>query len=262
MPTRLIRDSIFTSESVSQMSDFQFRVWISLLVYVDDYGRGDARAAIIKGHCFPLAERTTAKQIDDAIDALVGLGSVVRYTVNGKPYLYIPTWERYQNVRNQKSKYPAPVAADDGVLQIADDCKQLNTIVCKSSRNPIQSESNPNPYCTERSGDPSMPEEPAEPAVFRMETTGGGVYEVTQSEIDKYTELYPNVDVEQEYRNMIGWLESNKTRRKTMRGMPKFINGWLAREQDRGGKRNNGPARMQNKNDEAPLIPKFKFYDE
>ena len=107
-----------------------------------------------------------------------------------------------------------------------------------------------------------MPEEPAEPAVFRMETTGGGVYEVTQSEIDKYTELYPNVDVEQEYRNMIGWLESNKTRRKTMRGMPKFINGWLAREQDRGGKRNNGAARMQNKNDEAPMIPKFKFYDE
>ena len=32
---------------------------------------------------------------------------------------------------------------------------------------------------------------------------------------------------------MIGWCEANPTKRKTARGVTKFVNGWLAREQDK-----------------------------
>lgn len=34
---------------------------------------------------------------------------------------------------------------------------------------------------------------------------------------------------------MRGWLLSNPNKRKTRRGIEKFINGWLSREQDKGG---------------------------
>ena len=63
----------------------------------------------------------------------------------------------------------------------------------------------------------------------------GTEYGVEQEAIEKWENLYPAVDVMQELRKMAGWLDANRTRRKTRRGIEKFINGWLAREQDKGG---------------------------
>ena len=51
--------------------------------------------------------------------------------------------------------------------------------------------------------------------------------------IDEWTELYPNVDILQELKKMKGWCNANPTKRKTKRGILRFINGWLSREQDR-----------------------------
>ena len=145
MPNRLIKESLCTSERISQLSDFHFRLWACLITYVDDYGRGDARAAIIKGRCFPLRDKVTVKDIEAGLHELASVGCIVLYRVDDGMFLCFPNWEKHQTVRNQKSKYPSP---DDGeIVQIADNCKQLKSIACKSPRNPIQSESesNPNP---------------------------------------------------------------------------------------------------------------------
>ena len=56
---------------------------------------------------------------------------------------------------------------------------------------------------------------------------------MTKDYVQKLKELYPAVDVEQELRNMWGWLDSNPKNRKTPKGMKRFITGWIAREQDR-----------------------------
>ena len=77
--------------------------------------------------------------------------------------------------------------------------------------------------------------------VVSLPSTGGKCYGVTQSQIDHWRELFPAVDVMQCLRTMIAWLEANSTKKKTMRGMPKFITGWLSREQDRGGTRQAAP---------------------
>ena len=42
---------------------------------------------------------------------------------------------------------------------------------------------------------------------------------------------------------MKAWLESNPTKRKTKGGMLRFVNNWLAREQDNGGTKRNGAAK-------------------
>ena len=72
-------------------------------------------------------------------------------------------------------------------------------------------------------------------AVIALPLNDGTEYGVEQSSVDKWTSLYPAVDVMQELRKMAGWLDANRTKRKTRRGIEKFINSWLAREQDRGG---------------------------
>ena len=112
MPNRIIKESICTSETVAQLSDFEFRLWIGLITQADDAGRCDARAAIIKGHVFPLRERVTIKDIDNALHALADKGCVSLYTVGGKPYLYFPSWAEHQRIRDCKPKFPAPESDD------------------------------------------------------------------------------------------------------------------------------------------------------
>ncbi len=46
---------------------------------------------------------------------------------------------------------------------------------------------------------------------------------------------------------MVGWLDSNPTRRKTKRGINKFINNWLAGAQDRGCSNNRGADQYQSR---------------
>lgn len=61
------------------------------------------------------------------------------------------------------------------------------------------------------------------------------LYDVPESKISMWEETYPAVDVKQELRKMAAWLDSNPTKRKTRRGIERFINNWLSRQQDRGG---------------------------
>ena len=112
MPNRIIKESIARSEKISGLTDFQFRLWIHLITYVDDYGRGDARPAIIRGACFPLRERVSNKDIEAGICGLADIGCVSLYTVDGRPYLCLPGWDEHQRVRQKVSKYPSPEEAD------------------------------------------------------------------------------------------------------------------------------------------------------
>ena len=60
-------------------------------------------------------------------------------------------------------------------------------------------------------------------------------YQVAMSDVQHYKELYPAVDVEQELRSMLGWLESNPANRKTRNGVKSFITKWLNKAQNQGG---------------------------
>lgn len=72
------------------------------------------------------------------------------------------------------------------------------------------------------------------PPAITLPLNDGSEYEVTEEQCQEWARLYPAVDVPQQLRNMRGWLLSNLDRRKTRRGISRFITGWLSREQDRG----------------------------
>lgn len=65
-------------------------------------------------------------------------------------------------------------------------------------------------------------------------------YDVPLEKIEKWKVAYPAVDVKQELRKMISWLDANPKRKKTRNGVDRFINTWLSREQDKGGVYKNG----------------------
>jgi hypothetical protein len=74
------------------------------------------------------------------------------------------------------------------------------------------------------------------------------LFPIYEDDLVKYRDLYPAVNVEQELRNMVGWIDGNPKRRKTKSGIKKFVNAWLSKEQDQGGRRSQGPAKRSGLN--------------
>lgn len=139
MPNRIIKESLCTSDKISNLTDFEFRLWVGLITQADDAGRGDARPAIIKGAVFPLRERVTVKDVDVAIHGLAAKGCVSLYTVGGKPYFWFPTWGNHQRIRECRTKYPAPECSDN--VTSAANCGSSPQAAAGCGLNPIQSES-------------------------------------------------------------------------------------------------------------------------
>lgn len=86
--------------------------------------------------------------------------------------------------------------------------------------------------CPEQAPLASVPEEPP---VILFPLNDGTEYPVSRGQCQEWEGLYPAVDVMQQLRSMKGWLDANPKRRKTKNGITRFVNGWLAKEQNRGG---------------------------
>lgn len=56
-------------------------------------------------------------------------------------------------------------------------------------------------------------------------------FKVTEDIYNEYKQLYPDINVMQELRNLKAWCISNPTKRKTRKGALRFVNGWLSRKQ-------------------------------
>lgn len=114
MPNRIIKDSIRTSKSVNNMTDFQFRLWVYLITYVDDYGRGSADPQLLKGFVFPRRTGVTESTIEKALADLANRGSILLYDVDGESYFCFPNWGDHQRIQTKRSKFPAP---SDGIIK-------------------------------------------------------------------------------------------------------------------------------------------------
>ena len=66
----------------------------------------------------------------------------------------------------------------------------------------------------------------------------GSDFPIAQETVDELSGLYPAVDVAQQLRNMRGWLLANPKNRKTKTGIMRFVNSWLAREQNQARPQN------------------------
>lgn len=97
----------------------------------------------------------------------------------------------------------------------------------------------------------ASPAKPAQPSVIEIHVVGGTEVGITQAQVDEFAKLYPAVDVMAELRKMRGWAFSHPEKRKTKGGLLRFVNTWLAKEQDRGGS-NHGLPLSRTGTDPAP----------
>lgn len=226
MPNRILKETIKQSPQIDCLSWFEEVVYYRLIVTADDYGCVDGRIILLKNELFPTKDTISKKSIEAAIDKLASVGLIVKYEVDGRPYLYFPTWEKHQRVRNKHRKYPEPT--DENICRSFDG---QATASCQPESN-IESniESNMNPNVS---------------TVLTLTLNDGSEYGITQDDIEEYKKTYPAVDIEQQFRSMRQWCKDNPTKRKTKTGIRRFVNSWLEREQNKPHLHNDKPSDQQ-----------------
>lgn len=77
--------------------------------------------------------------------------------------------------------------------------------------------------------------------IATMLTDGGETFDVMASYAAEVATTYPAVDVHQQLLAAAAWLKVNPAKRKTLRGMPRFINTWLSNAQRDAAGRKSAP---------------------
>lgn len=72
----------------------------------------------------------------------------------------------------------------------------------------------------------------------------------TTAEYEEYKRLYASVNVANEFKKIRAWCLSNPAKRKTKNGVKRFVNAWLAREQDKPKRTDVLPSYMDTPPDE------------
>ena len=156
MPNRIIKESICVSESIDSLTWFEEVLFYRLIVNCDDYGRFDGRVPVVKNRLFPLKDNVTAKAVKDGINKLASAGLVRMYECDGKPFLYLPTWNDHQSVRAKRSRYPAP---DDNAIAHESICNHVHAnvpVIQSESESESVSESNANDGNRKRFAPPTV----------------------------------------------------------------------------------------------------------
>ena len=197
------------------------------------------------------------KQVRTALDRLVDGGMLIKGNYNklqfDKTLWYALTDEGRRVYTTRSNPLPLKSNGDDlngkGLACNGEAIPDINSYI----NTDINHNKNTSYSCSEpeKSGSKPQETEPAEPVVYELELNDGSMYGIPQSDYDKYVELYPAVDVMQQFRKMTGWIDASPNNRKTRKGIKKFINGWLSREQDKGSGYHN--------NYQQPSQPKGRF---
>jgi len=127
MPTRYLRPGIRDSERLDSLQPLAEVLFYRLLVTVDDFGRFDARPAMVKAACFPVRDSVTAADCARLLADLQRNGLLVIFEVEGKPYLQLLRWENVP--RAKASKYPQPHAHAHTCSQVHADADEPRTVL-------------------------------------------------------------------------------------------------------------------------------------
>lgn len=110
MPTRYVWEKACRSDDLAAVSAEAERLFWRLMTQADDFGRFDARPAIVRAGCFPLMlESVSATDVAGCLNELGAVGLVAFY---GEGFGLFPSWERHQRRRAGRSKFPDPSGRD------------------------------------------------------------------------------------------------------------------------------------------------------
>jgi len=139
MPNRIIKESICTSDQIDGLTASAECLFYRLMVNADDFGLFDGRLKVIASKCYPL-KSIDINSVQADLALLLAAKLIFLYEVDDKPFLKLSGWDKHQQIRAKRAKYPLPEQGS------AINCNQLISSASNCPRNPIQSnliQSNP-----------------------------------------------------------------------------------------------------------------------
>ena len=141
--------------------------------------------------------------------------------------------------RNRSATVPQPLANPSGTRGRAREPEPEPTHA--SAREP-EPEHEPQPSESASADSCAEPRGDAAPFIELPVVGGANAALITEQQVVGWEASYPGIDVRQQLRHMREWLAHNPSKRKTPRGIGRFIVNWLARAQDKptqasGGRR-------------------------
>lgn len=107
---RMIDPSIWDDEDVGSLSNGAFRLFIACISNADDEGKLEASPKRLRATAFKYVDGVTLEQTEQwLVEIEHTLRSFLRYTVNGRQYVKLTNWRRYQTIQKpQPSTLPDP----------------------------------------------------------------------------------------------------------------------------------------------------------
>jgi len=131
MPNRILKESTRSSPNLAVVSDAAERLWGRLIVSVDDFGRFDGDPEVILAVCFQRRPKGwSIARVQSALRELAQAPSagdmplIVKYEVQGRPYIQIAKAALHIHRRAEKSRYPEPTEENCVPHAVASNCTQ------------------------------------------------------------------------------------------------------------------------------------------
>lgn len=153
--------------------------------------------------------------------------------------------DRIREYRNSINAEKSRISENCSVTNdITKDVQMYNECTPEYKDKEIKDKENKDNNIIARRSDRQTSEQEAD--VEALVLNDGSEWRPTAALFAEYVRLYPNVDVKQQFNEMRGWCISNPKKRKTRRGITRFVNSWLSKEQDKGCRRPPDSSYWQN----------------
>lgn len=239
--TRNLKPGLFQNELLAELPFEGRLLFAGLPILADRDGRLEDRPRRIKAALFPFDGHVA---IDDLLAGLAEREFITRYQVEAVAVIQITNFLKHQSPhpKEQKSVLPENPNKNAKPRLVGESRGKNMTSHAGSSGSSGSSGSTR----TSSGGSSEPPPAASEPSVLLFDCVGTpNEWALVQSQIDEWQQAFPNLDVPGECRKAHVWLRSDSQKRKTSRGMLKFLGRWMIRAVDdrRGGndRRNTPP---------------------
>lgn len=111
---RTVKPELWSSPGIAGLDLDARLLFIALWNWADDCGRGTANPRELAGFAFPHDEHITSTDIRRMLGGIRRAFGVKFYTVGGRPYFEIPSWDRHQKIdKRSQGRHPAYEDGED-----------------------------------------------------------------------------------------------------------------------------------------------------
>lgn len=204
---------------VPPFAEFCQALYPLLVAHSDDFGRLQGDSFTVKHQCHP----TSPRSLDDFTSALRALHDVeliAWYSVGGRFFIQINNFESHQSglhkrTRSQFPRVPGACSGNDPEFPYQEKGREEKRRELKKN---VSAELNSAPVAL----------------TFPVIGPDGPTWQLSEAQVAEWATLFPGLNILAEAKKALAWVQASLGRRKTARGMLRFLVGWFGRAVDSG----------------------------